>query len=381
MTQFDFIETPENVELQRRLAGIGSRFIAGLLDSLAIVLILLVLLVIYLVLAWAGLVAGVAFSWDMQAWIAALFVIAVFLVFWGYFVFWEMRTNGQSIGKKVMKLRVVKDGGGAITFLDVAVRNLIRIADLIGLYGAAGICMFLTKKGQRLGDLAAGTVVVSEAAADYAARRDHRVPAHLIYDVSAEALRATTLDPQEYRALWSYWIRREELSLEARERLLRNLIRPILLRAGKIPPNEALVAMEDHVELLLARGVAAERPTAAVAARSAAPPPPPPPPLPAAPAESQAAPQATPTPSRVAGLSAEEHRTVMDYWSRRSALSLENRVRILSEQVGPILKRQGLVPPGAPLQTIRERLKAMMEEAGPDASPTGVPPRGREGEP
>jgi len=370
MTQFDFIETPENVELQRRLAGIGSRFIAGLLDSLAIILILLVLLVIYLVLASVGLVAGVALSWDMQAWIAAVFLIAIFLVFWGYFVFWEMRTNGQSIGKKVMKLRVVKAGGGAITFLDVAVRNLVRIVDLTGLYGAAGICMFLTKKGQRLGDLAAGTVVVSEAAADYAARRDHRVPAHLIYDVSAEALRATTLDPQEYRALWSYWIRREELSLEARERLLRNLIRPILLRAGKIPPNEALVAMEDHVELLLARGVAAERPAAAVAARSAAPPPPPPPPLPAAPAG-----------SRMPGLSAEEYRTVMDYWSRRSALNLEDRVRILSEQVGPILKRQGLVPPGAPLQTIRERLKTMMEEAGPDANPAEVPPHGREGEP
>lgn len=237
MQDFDFIETPENVELQRSLAGIGTRFIAGLLDNLIIFASLLVVALI-------GILAG---AWGMGKHpelggaVIWLLMVVFFLIYWGYFVFFEMVTNGQSPGKKSQRIRVVKDGGGAITFVDIAIRNLLRPVDFIGLYAVAGLCMFLTRKSQRLGDLAAGTLVVSEAVSDYSAKSDKRRKAVGRWEdeATAEVLRATQLTPEEYHALTSYWRRRSELTVAARHRLLDRLVRPILRRVNWTTPRRS----------------------------------------------------------------------------------------------------------------------------------------------
>ncbi len=251
MLELDFIETPEHVLLERRLAGIGSRFLAGLLDSLIIAGIYVLLIIIAVV---SGLVAFFGTdSWaeDMATWSFALLVVVFFLVYWGYFVFFEMGTNGQSPGKKWQNIRVVKDGGGAITFTDVAVRNLLRAVDGIAFYGVAGVCMFVSRKAQRLGDLAAGTVLVSEKASDYSAGSGGRSPAQWEQEATAGALRTTGLSPEEYRILMNYWVRRSELTLEARHRLLQTVVRPILTRGEQHPPNESGEELERQLAKLI----------------------------------------------------------------------------------------------------------------------------------
>lgn len=254
MTEFDFIETPEHVELQRRLAGIGTRFIAGLLDTLILTALLLVVWV--LMLATVGRPLGA----ELTPWQWAIYILLWYAIYWGYFVFFEMRTNGQSPGKKSQKIRVVKDGGGPITFTDVAIRNLLRVVDGIGGYAVAGFVMFFTRKAQRLGDLAAGTVVVSEASTDYTARSDKRAKLQWEQEATAEALRATGLTPEEYRVLTSYWSRRSQLTVDARQRILVNVIGPILQRTGQAPALQSVMELEQYAYHLILKAAAAQPP-------------------------------------------------------------------------------------------------------------------------
>jgi uncharacterized RDD family membrane protein YckC len=249
--ELNVTETPENVELRQRLCGIGTRFIAGFVDNMIILGILLLVFIIMIAAGSFGLSDLLTPRRWANAWMAAALTILAFVVYWGYFVFFELRTNGQSPGKKRTRIRVVKEGGGAITFADVAIRNLLRAVDAVPFYGIAGVCMFATKKTQRLGDLAAGTVVISEDAPDYSALTDR--PSRIRWDqeADADALRATGLSPREHRLLYNYWLRREQLTYEARQRVLPGLLRPILERNGWTLDATDVIALEECVAKLL----------------------------------------------------------------------------------------------------------------------------------
>jgi len=249
--EFDIIETPENVDLQRRLAGIGSRFVAGLLDTL-----LMVGLVLLLVLA-AGLygfglfVFGRDLAGRVDKWVLAGLFVLVFLVYWGYFVLFETWMNGQTPGKRYMRIRVVQQEGGGISFQAVAIRNLLRAVDFLGFYAVAGLAMFLTRRVQRLGDLAAGTVVISEEIPDYAAEADRKAKVLDEAPGVSTAPGTTVLTPQEYRLLHNYWLRRDQLTLEARGQLLPKLLGPVLERLGTPPTQHTLAWLEWRLEDLL----------------------------------------------------------------------------------------------------------------------------------
>jgi len=248
MDVYDLIETPENVELEQRLAGIGSRFLAGFLDLVLLILLFLaVLAAIWLMHLTLPLEA-------FGAWATAFFLITTFVISWGYFVAFEYWGNGQTPGKRAGRIRVVKEGGRPIQFADVAIRNLLRIADgfpfvLICLIG--GVVMFLTKKCQRLGDLAAGTVVVSEQVTHYAARESSRTVPSFAVEPSAAALRATGLTANEFRVLSNYAARRAQLTVKAREELLPKLLLPILTRTGQALANRRLGTLEAYVDLMM----------------------------------------------------------------------------------------------------------------------------------
>ena len=257
MQDFDLIETPENVELQRSLSGIGSRFIAGFMDNLLIALIYFVLIILLLLLGNINILDNVEVSNTAEAWALVVIILFAFAIYWGYFVFFEMWTNGQSPGKKYMKIRVVQIEGGGISFSSIVIRNLLRAVDAIGLYAVAGIVMFATRRVQRLGDLAAGTVVISEELPDYSARYDKKK--HVIDDqaVTATALEATGLKPEEYRLLHNYWLRRKELSIQARGQLLPRLVCPILKRTGQSLPEQSLAEFEKYVEGIITKAMTA----------------------------------------------------------------------------------------------------------------------------
>ncbi len=151
------VDTPENVALDYPLAGLGSRYAALFADALIMVLVGLgVPLLLALFMGLGGFADG--------GLLTGLFVLWVFLVFWGYFFAYEAFRDGQTPGKRWLSLRVVMAGGYPLTVQAAAIRNLVRIVDLQPIPACllGGFVMLLTRQGQRLGDLAAGTVVVRE---------------------------------------------------------------------------------------------------------------------------------------------------------------------------------------------------------------------------
>jgi len=153
------IDTPEQVELEFAVAGVGSRFVAVLIDHL------IQFGCYFFFIIFASFLFGAVANRINQLgkWGYAAFIALNFLVIWGYFTLFEAFWNGQTPGKHVMKLRVIKDSGRQITLFESMSRNLLRIVDVLpALYLVGVIFMLFTKRHQRLGDLAAGTVVVHE---------------------------------------------------------------------------------------------------------------------------------------------------------------------------------------------------------------------------
>lgn len=161
------IPTPEQVELKFSLAGIGSRFVALLLDQL--ILVGLLLLEMFL-LSWISAMAhggGASGLNNAGKWFLAIVIFGNFCVLWGYFALFEAFWHGQTPGKRAMKLRVIKDSGRQITLFESLARNLLRFVDYLpSLYLAGVITMLCNKRNQRLGDLAAGTLVIHERAGE-----------------------------------------------------------------------------------------------------------------------------------------------------------------------------------------------------------------------
>ena len=168
LTQTVDIETPELVVVSYAVAGMGSRLLAALIDlGIAIVTLIVVILA---TLALDGrssseIAKEVANKPSVStAWAAAIVTIRQFVILWGYYVLFEGLNDGQTPGKRFLRLRAVRDGGYSIGFSASAVRNLIRIVDLQPVFtylvGIASIAF--SKSGKRLGDIVAGTIVVRE---------------------------------------------------------------------------------------------------------------------------------------------------------------------------------------------------------------------------
>jgi uncharacterized RDD family membrane protein YckC len=165
------IETPERVELEFALASIGNRFLAVLLDHLIQFLLILSVLLTVDALSKSGTqFFKDLFSKDISEapnWILAIGILFLFFLFSGYFAFFEWFWSGQTPGKKLMRLRVIREDGRPITLWEALVRNVLRIVDafpgfVVPLYSLGLICIFLNSRDQRVGDLFAGTVVIRE---------------------------------------------------------------------------------------------------------------------------------------------------------------------------------------------------------------------------
>src|SRR3954463_14946318 len=143
---------PEGVEVELTLAGIGSRFIAGTID---LVIELLLLLACGLLLSRLGSVG------------AAVFAVVYFGVIFFYDVLFEVLAGGKTPGKRWTGLRVVRSGGHPITFVRSALRNILRLIDILpGFYAVGMTVIFISPRNQRIGDLAAGTHVVRDRHGD-----------------------------------------------------------------------------------------------------------------------------------------------------------------------------------------------------------------------
>ena len=149
------VATPERVSFDYQVAGLGTRAIAQVLDLLIV----------------AGLLVALLFGGSALAAITnsgTLFdlieIIGSFVIVFGYFWASEAMWSGQTIGKKAFRLRAVGDRGEPLTFVQAGIRNVVRIVDFLPYgYGIGLVVLFINGKGKRLGDLAAGTLVVKDS--------------------------------------------------------------------------------------------------------------------------------------------------------------------------------------------------------------------------
>lgn len=202
------VATPEGVTLEATLAGVGSRFAAALIDQILRIALLLALLILQRVV--------VGDRSTSSGLVLASVLTAMFLVQFAYDVLFETLASGRTPGKRWLGLRVVKVGGGPVGFVASALRNLLRIVDALpGFYLVGILAVLFTRNNQRLGDLAAGTLVVVD--------RRHPVtmpvPRTGPSETDGELWDTSAITAEEVATVRRFLARRDALTPEARDRL------------------------------------------------------------------------------------------------------------------------------------------------------------------
>jgi uncharacterized RDD family membrane protein YckC len=148
------VATPERVSFDYQVAGLGTRAIAQILD-------LLILIGLLIALSFLDIAFGALGLYTVGS---VVLLLGAFVIVFGYFWVSEAFWSGQTIGKKVFRLRAVGDRGEPMTFVQAGIRNIVRVVDFLPYgYGVGLVTLFINGKGRRLGDLAAGTIVVKDS--------------------------------------------------------------------------------------------------------------------------------------------------------------------------------------------------------------------------
>jgi uncharacterized RDD family membrane protein YckC len=239
------VDTPENISVSYGVAGIGSRFLAGIIDTFLIGLI-------YFVFSLSLGYIRTTFE-DWSSVFVAIILILMFLVFWGYYILFELLWNGQSPGKRAVGLRVVHTGGRPISFVGSAIRNLVRVVDFLpSMYGVGVVSMFVDGRSRRLGDLAAGTLVIKEErVVTLESLTEHHNNAQYLLPLkpgqplpTLELQQVDQLKMEEFELIHDFLTRRSRLSSSSRARLARQLAGLVYERLQLTPNNYPEAVLE-----------------------------------------------------------------------------------------------------------------------------------------
>jgi uncharacterized RDD family membrane protein YckC len=208
--------TTEKVPFNYRVAGLGSRTLAWLIDFPIICVL------------WA---AGYLFSLPLELRRAglgmALMAFWIFAVYWGYFLLFEWLWNGQTLGKRALGIRVIQWKGTSLTFSHSAVRNIVRFVDALpGLYVVGFVTAACNRENRRLGDFAADTLVVHV--------EQRAKPIRALVTARGDADRArlslwrqrlASLEREQKQTVLDLCLRRDQLRVAERTRLFRSAAR------------------------------------------------------------------------------------------------------------------------------------------------------------
>lgn len=243
--QIEF-ETPENVLVSYQQAGIGTRFIAWLLDQIVSTCLMIV---IFIGLLIAGLAGGSVMEDlgrsleeasrdgsfdDFPIYLLGIIMLVIGLGRFVYYGLSELLMHGQTYGKRRMSLRVVKANGFALDAGSILIRNLFRVIDHLPL---VWIVPLVSKRGQRLGDLVAGTVLVSEAPAPISPLRERLLakrPAEALFRF--DPVRLAKLQPIDFEAIERFLERWGSLTPEMQTALADKLSRSLAEKLDVDPP-------------------------------------------------------------------------------------------------------------------------------------------------
>lgn len=250
------IITPENIRVTYQLAGIASRFMATLVDLL--LQFLLSVLVFMGIRLGAG--AEALGGMGLGSLLSAVGLITLYLIWFAYALFFEAFWNGRTPGKRLFGLRVIRDGGYPITFIASATRNILRFADfgifpfsgapviLCGLPGLLSI--FLSSQYKRIGDYAAGTLVIIEKGLNPLGEGNHAplTPAAAAYAPYLRNL--DRLTAEEHRLLRRFVARRKDLEIPIQAALGEKIARHLLPRLEMEVPIQFQLQYADLLEAI-----------------------------------------------------------------------------------------------------------------------------------
>jgi len=282
------IETPEQTSLEFPLAGVGSRCMAMVLDTLIQVGVILVLVIVMLVLQTqladnaTGMGAG-------GLWVQAIAYLILFALYYGYFAFFEAIWNGQTPGKRVAHLRVIQESGRPLQVWQAIARNIMRIVDqLPGFYAVGMTSALISKQNRRLGDFVAKTVVVHErplskisvgwatapggvssaqsrsttypnanSGENSTSLAGAMLPPNPSSAGSSSILGAGRLGPEEVRLIEAFLERRDSLDWDVRQKMSRQITARVSERLGIDPAKRGELGLWS--EELFLEAVARER--------------------------------------------------------------------------------------------------------------------------
>jgi len=233
------LETPESVELEFSLAGIGNRAYAFIIDS-----VILGLIIFVFTLAWSALATVVPFLFDsgfwlekLGLWFFAIWLLVTFIIYVGYFVFFETLWRGQTPGKRRVKIRVIRDDGKPARLQEAALRTLLRPVDEILFVGVFFI--LLSRQEKRLGDWLAGTLVIQEERPAFEANFKISERGQELVEEIERTADVSQLTPDDFAVIRDYLQRRGDLTKSARKTVSQELATQIKNKIAMetIPPE------------------------------------------------------------------------------------------------------------------------------------------------
>jgi uncharacterized RDD family membrane protein YckC len=232
--------TPESVEIEFTLAGIGSRALALMIDYLILAFTLVVIALIWAFIFQQVTDFGVSiFGSNFGLWLIAISLLSLFFIYTGYFVLFETLWQGQTPGKRIAKIRVVRDDGRPVGLQQAALRALLRPIDESLFIGA--FLITFSNREKRLGDLAAGTIVIqaetvvkSSSLVISEAAKSFHIQLQEIADLSP-------LLPDDFAIIREYLLRRSGMSTKARTALSLKLTQQVqsIINLEILPGNIA----------------------------------------------------------------------------------------------------------------------------------------------
>jgi uncharacterized RDD family membrane protein YckC len=235
-------QTPESVELEFILAGVGNRTQALIIDYLLWSFTLFILLIL-----WAFLYAQITWfqSESIRLWVVAIQLLIFFGVYIGYFVVFETLWRGQTPGKRYVKIRVIRDDGRNVGIQQSILRSLLRPIDDICFLGL--LLIMFTPQEKRLGDWVAGTISIQEGQAVTNKTINHSPQAIDLATRIIEIGKIAALTPDEFATIRKYLYRYPALSPTAKNQVSDRLAQQLLARielADRPPTRDSHLMIE-----------------------------------------------------------------------------------------------------------------------------------------
>ncbi|KAM3090777.1 RDD family protein [Phormidesmis sp. 146-35] len=215
------VQTPESVELEFTLAGIGNRTLALFIDYIVWIVVLLAFALIWMIVYWQ--LSDYINSRNLNLWMQAIGMLVGFSLYIGYFVFFETLWRGQTIGKRFAKIRVIRDDGQPAGLSQAILRALLRPIDDVLFVGV--LFIILGKREKRVGDWAAGTIVVQNERPVVSATFQLSTDAQSLANELLNTAEIGKLLPDDFAVIREYLQRRTLMESKARSDLSIQLAR------------------------------------------------------------------------------------------------------------------------------------------------------------